>query len=114
MEDPEEHILWALVNMAGAAGAPLLMPEPVMRSWARHLWDCGFRHHPELQMLFYRPPRAGASVLEAGAGEWVAADEPGVNPVPPAAEDPIDRLLDRLSPDQRAELARRAAGGDDA
>ena len=70
--DPEQHFLWALVNMDGMNGAPLLLPEPVLRTWSRHLYRCGFRHHTELQEITYRPPAEGASVLEAGAGEWVA------------------------------------------
>lgn len=68
---PEEHALWALVNMGANAGAPLILPEPVLRSWSAHLWRCGFRHHPELQEIDYQPPAEDASVLEAGAGRWV-------------------------------------------
>ncbi|MDO4606963.1 MAG: DUF2744 domain-containing protein [Bowdeniella nasicola] len=104
MDDPEEHILWALVNIGGNIDAPLLMPERVLRRWAHHLWECGFRHHPELQMRFYQPPRDGAGVFEAGGGTWVPAPAPGVEPDAP---DPVDDLLGELTPAQRAALATR-------
>lgn len=70
-DDPEEHLLWALVNLGANAGAPLIVPEVVLRSWSKHLYRCGFRHHPELQEIEYVPPAPDASVLEAGAGQWV-------------------------------------------
>lgn len=71
-DKPDEHALWALVNMGANAGAPLILPEPVLRSWSEHLWRCGFRHQPELQEIDYHPPAEDASVLEAGAGRWVS------------------------------------------
>lgn len=103
MGDPEEHILWALVNIGGDLDAPLLMPPVVLRRWARHLWECGFRHHPELQMRFYQPPPDGASVLAGGAGRWVAAEAPGKRPQPPPDE-AARGFVDALSPSQRAML----------
>lgn len=75
LDDPEEYFLWALVNMDGMSGAPLILPEPVLRVWSKHLYDCGFRHHPELQQITYRPPVSGTSILEAGGGEWVPCEE---------------------------------------
>lgn len=107
MASPEEHFVWALVGMAPEAGAPLILPLPIMRQWSRHLWDCGFRHDPELQTIHYMPPNPNATVMEMTAGKWV--DGP-----PPQGEekDEIDALIDNLDP-QVVEriMARRGGGG---
>ncbi|MBV7294935.1 DUF2744 domain-containing protein [Corynebacterium sp. TAE3-ERU12] len=70
-ESPDEHLLWALMGLPGpGATAVMLVPEPALRQWSKHLWECGFRHHPELQTRRYEPPSDPLS----GGGEWVNHD----------------------------------------
>lgn len=114
-DDPVEHVLWALVNMGGMMGAPLGVPVSVLRVWAKHLYDCGFRHDPGKQMVFYIPPSHGDGLLSMG-GEWVAADAPGVVPerVTRARGDAaVDAAIAEMSPAQRAALIERLQGGHD-
>lgn len=69
---PEEHVLWALVGLAGPSShAPMILPIPVQRAWSKHLYECGFRHDPELQKIKYIPPAAGTNWVVGSAGKWV-------------------------------------------
>lgn len=107
MGDPEQHVVWALLNMGSGMNAPMLLPTPVLKEWSRHLYRCGFRHHPECQEIFYQPPRQDASVLEAGAGQWVEAETPGVSPL--SNHDEVDELIDGL-PDEVIERILKRRG----
>lgn len=93
MGNPEEHLLWALLSMDARQGVPMLVPEPILRSWSKHLYRCGFRHHPELQEIYYKPP-ATDSTLGAIDGEWIEADTPGVNPLDGRSD--LDAAIDEL------------------
>lgn len=74
---PSEHALWALPGIAGpTARAPLVLPRAVMEAWSEHLWECGFRHHPELQKIKYLPPGPNTNWLQGAAGQWVPIDQP--------------------------------------
>lgn len=98
---PDEHFLWALVNIGGDIGAPLLLPEPIMRKWSEHLFYCGFRFDPELQQRWYEQPvgDSSESFWAAPGGKW--AD------TPPTESDEVDKMLDALSPAQQADLLTR-------
>lgn len=75
-ENPEEHFLWALVGLAGPqAQAPLLVPTGIMRKWSQHLYECGFRHHDELQTIKYVPPHGTDNWVMGAAGRWVPIEE---------------------------------------
>lgn len=99
MTDPEEHALWALVNIGGDIGAPLLLPVEVMRHWSRHLYECGFRHHPDLQTRWYEPPTGEDSIWHGAGGKWVDHE--------PDTSDPVGELVDKMSPAMKAELLAR-------
>lgn len=76
-DDPEEHVLWALVGLAGPnSHAPLILPAQVARKWSAHLYECGFRHHPDLQKIKYVPPSAGTDWVLGAAGKWVDINTP--------------------------------------
>ena len=76
-EDPESHALWALAGLPHLNGAPLGMPIFMLKAISKRLWDAGFRHHPELRTIKYRPPHAGHGVsMFLAAGEWVPIDAP--------------------------------------
>lgn len=76
-DDPEEHLLWGLVGLAGpSAQAPLILPVAVQRKWSRHLYDCGYRHHPELQKIKYIPPSHNTNWVAGASGEWVDINQP--------------------------------------
>ncbi|AKK04602.1 putative DUF2744 family protein [Corynebacterium mustelae] len=77
MNDPDEHALWALVGLAGpTAHAPLVLPPQVLRKWSRRMWECGFRHNPELQEIKYVPPPLDTNWVLGAAGQWVGIDTP--------------------------------------
>jgi len=107
---PDEHLLWALVGMAGPTSqAPLILPVDIMRKWSEHLYRAGFRHHPELQEIKYVPPTIGDNWVVGAAGEWVDIN----TPLPPetTAPDlsnltPAEKqvLLDRLMAEQNGSV----------
>lgn len=110
MDSPEEHLLWALVNIGGLAGAPLLMPVSVMREWSKHLYKCGFRHDASKQEIFYRPPGPDASIWDGLSGVWVESDSPGESPIS-ESDDELDELLAGMDSVLKDELRRRLNGG---
>lgn len=97
MDNPREHLLWALVSMGGKIAAPLLLPRPMMEDLSEHLYRCGFRHDPDAQERWYHPPGAD-SLWSQTAGTWKNT---------PPSGDEIDEVLGTLSPAAREELARR-------
>lgn len=114
-DDPVEHVLWALVNMGGLMGAPLGVPMPLLRTWAQHLYDCGFRHDPSKQVLFYSPPADGEGFLSMG-GTWVQSETPGVEPdsVSRAREDAaVDEAISSMTTAQRRALIEKLESADD-
>lgn len=75
--EPREHVAWALVGLAGpSAHAPLILPTGVIAAWSEHLWNAGFRHHPDLQTIKYVPPPAGTNWVAGAAGQWLPMDAP--------------------------------------
>lgn len=74
--DPVQHVSWALVGLAGPTShAPLVLPQAVLDKWAKHLYDCGFRHNPELQKIKYIPPAKDTNWVLGAAGEWVPIEQ---------------------------------------
>ena len=72
MGKPDEHFLWALLNIGDSIGAPLLVPEPILREWSKHLYLAGFRHCDDKQQIWYEVPQDGVSVFDGAAGgRWV-------------------------------------------
>lgn len=77
--EPDQFARWALVCLPGTehSGAPLLVAPQVLAAWSQHLWDCGFRHHPEYQKKDYVLPDVegysapDASFWAQSAGKWV-------------------------------------------
>ena len=108
-DDPQEHILWALVNMGENIGAPLLLPEKFMRDFSAHLYRCGFRHHDELQEIWYKPPGQGDSIWHGTGGHWVEGPEPGVAPKFFTDDEIAQQVIDSLP----AEVLAKIRGGDD-
>lgn len=112
-DDPVEHVVWALVNMGGMMDAPMIVPPSLLRTWARHIYDAGFRHHPDKQMIFYIPPSGDEGLIGMG-GQWVPADEPGVTPelVLSAREQlSVDEAIAQMTPAQKQQLIDKLQGG---
>ena len=83
-DDPEQHAAWALAGLPHMRGAPLAVPLFMLRAISKRLWDCGFRYHPELRTIKYRPPHTGQGVgMLSSAGEWVPIDDPDPTPDTP-------------------------------
>ncbi|WP_052280793.1 phage gene 29 protein family protein [Nocardia vulneris] len=76
MDDPEEHALWALVCPPATGQTPILLPLFVAKNLAKALWNCGFRHHPELQTVKFQRPFRGQQHPMNGMGRWVPIDTP--------------------------------------
>lgn len=102
---PEEHALWALVGLPGPGkNAPMVLPPSVLRQWSQHLWECGFRHTPELQEKKYVPPSSASNWLAGSAGRWVSIFTvlPAEDTAPDISSLSMDEkrvLLEKLSAD---------------
>lgn len=51
MNNPQEHVSWAMRSMPAFAGAGVVTHPGFLRSWSEHLWNCGFRHTDWLRSL---------------------------------------------------------------
>lgn len=98
MNNPQEHLVWALRNMPAFAGAGMVTHPGFLRSWSEHLFNCGFRHVDWLkgladengmihvsklpqQMLKFQPPVRGPRHGYNNAARWVSADTPDPQPI---------------------------------
>jgi len=111
MDDPEEHVLWALMGaITTPEGDALITTEQCLRRASKIIVDAGFRHVAELQTRKQIIPGGAESVhwLGVGAVEWVDMDtpDPDVAEVRTSAADELDldaesgaaliRLVERL------------------
>lgn len=106
MSDPEQHLGWALSQFPiREDGTPMILPVFCLPHVSRHLWDCGFRHHPELQTI---RQEASEDVALAQAGvRWVPADG-APDPLPTVD---LANLSDAEAAAVQAALDRRKAAG---
>lgn len=103
MGDPEQHVAWALSSFPVMGdGTPMVLPVLSLPFVSRHLWDCGFRHHPELQTI-RQVVDTGASLASAGV-RWVPVDDEGLVPAP---EIDLSNLSDAEAQAVQAALDRR-------
>ncbi|MBF6332368.1 phage gene 29 protein family protein [Nocardia transvalensis] len=100
LDDPSEAFVWAFVSLPGPRNGPLLVPQPVLEKWSKHLWELGFRHHPDLQTLEYQPPPTPEAHWLNPTGVWV----PKGTATAPAATVPD---ISQMTVAQRHELIRQ-------
>ena len=98
MDDPTEHVLWALRNMPAFAGAGMVTHPGFLRAWSEHLWQCGFRHVDWLagladengmihvsklpkQSLKFQLPMRGPRHGYNNAARWVTVNTPDPEPI---------------------------------
>lgn len=108
MDDPEEHVLWALMgSITTPDGDALITTEECLRKASSILSRAGFRHHPELQEIKQIIPGGMESVhwMGVGAVEWVDIDTPDPEVAPAPVSDAID--LDAMSGSDLIRLAER-------
>jgi hypothetical protein len=81
MDDPQEHFLWALMQIP--VGPHEMMPilENTARTMSKHLWETGFRHHPQLQRKKYQRPLRGQQNHMNGLARWVDMDSEDPEPL---------------------------------
>ncbi|MFF2026555.1 DUF2744 domain-containing protein [Streptomyces sp. NPDC058171] len=107
MDDPREHVLWALVGaLKDPYGNALITSEQALRDTSEVLTKAGFRHVPELQEIKQLIPEGveGTHWLGTGVVEWVSIDAPvPVVETSPAAE--VD--LDAMSAEDLIRLAKK-------
>lgn len=111
MDDPEEHVLWALMGaITTEDGSALITTEGCLRKASRILTEAGYRHVAELQTRKQIIPGGAESVhwMGVGAIEWVDMDtpDPEVAEARSSAADDLDldaesgaaliRLVERL------------------
>ena len=100
-DEPNKFALWAFVALPMASdAAPLVAPPQVMEKWSKHMWECGFRHHPELQEIKYQPPTQNHNWLSGTGGRWVDIDEK----MPPEVTAPS---LDHLTREEKSIVLKR-------
>lgn len=51
MDDPEEHVVWALVHLPNVGGVVQVTHPMILRAWSKHLVECGFVWAPGLAEL---------------------------------------------------------------
>lgn len=86
MDDPKQHVLWALCGMPiDAGGTQIALPMHSAAFVSEFLHEIGFRHHPELQTLYRRPDDTVSESAPLGV-EWLEC-EPGK--VPDVAPDSL-------------------------
>lgn len=108
MDDPEEHVLWALMgSLTTPDGDALITTEECLRKASKIIVGAGFRHHPELQEIKQVIPGGMESVhwMGVGAVEWVDIDAPDPEVTPAPVSDAID--LDAMSGSDLIRLAER-------
>lgn len=79
-EDPEEHFAWGLTQMPLGMNAQT-MPPNTARVMSAHLYELGFRHHPELQKKKLQMPHRGQQHWLNAMARWVPIDEHEPDPV---------------------------------
>jgi hypothetical protein len=80
-DKPDEHLLWALTQVPITTHQPMIIQQNIARAISTHLWNCGFRHNPELQTRKLLPPFRGQQHALNGSARWVKMDEPEPDPV---------------------------------
>ena len=103
MGKADEHFLWALLNIGERIGAPLLVPEQILREWSTHLYLAGFRHCDAKQPLWYEVPQDGVRVFDGPSGGR------GVERPPEGGE--TQRVVVSMSAGARAAPARGVGEG---
>lgn len=68
--DPEEAWLPALIAFPGIKGAPIPFPIEYLKILSKRLHAFGGPPNPEMQSVWYHPPRAGDISPMFAAGEW--------------------------------------------
>lgn len=79
-ENPDEHFLWAVTQIP--MGQEMMPVSPnLARAISNHLYQCGFRHNPELQTKKQQRPWRGQQHSMNGMGRWVPMDAEEPEPV---------------------------------
>lgn len=105
MEDPYQHFGWALsLFPVREDGTPMILPILSLMWVSKHLWDCGFRHHPELQTIC-QEVAPGMALSQAGVS-WVPCDGA---PAPVPTVD-LSNISDAEAAAVQAALDRRNGG----
>lgn len=81
MDDPEEHFLFALMNIPGMGQSPMVIPLQLAKVISAHLFETGFRHVPELQTKKLLRPYRGDQTNLNPAAKWVPMDTEEPDPI---------------------------------
>ncbi|ERB55484.1 hypothetical protein N806_31160 [Rhodococcus sp. P27] len=93
MDDPEEHVVWALVHLPNVGGVVQVTHPMILRAWSKHLVECGFVWAPGLaeladengmihvsqlpaQQIKHQPAPRGPRHQYNNAADWVPMDTP--------------------------------------
>ncbi|AZA08692.1 phage gene 29 protein family protein [Corynebacterium pseudopelargi] len=106
MSDPEQHFGWAVASIPPVGYNPdlpnIVFPLLYLPWLSQFLWDCGFRHHPELQVIRQRVDES-APLRNAGVqweripnGEAVATPQPTGVDLTTMSDEDAQALLEAL------------------
>jgi Protein of unknown function (DUF2744) len=97
MNNPEEHVAWALRSLPTIAGTGSVTNPMFLKAWSKHLVECGFAHRDYLasladengyihvsqlpeQRIKYQDPIRGQYHHYNNASRWVPMDAPDPKP----------------------------------
>lgn len=81
MSNPEEHLLWGLAQIPVGNNSMPIQPQTA-RNMSKHLYELGFRHHPQLQTKKLQSPIRGPQSSLNGLARWVPIDTDEPEPIP--------------------------------
>lgn len=79
--DPQEHFLWALLHVQMGEFESMPIQPATARVMSKHLYELGFRHHPELQTKKLQMPIRGQQHPTNGLTRWVPMDAKTPDPL---------------------------------
>ncbi|MFE7797052.1 DUF2744 domain-containing protein [Nocardia sp. NPDC057440] len=80
--DPEQHFLWALTQIPYNHQVTQPVQPRIARVMSKHLYELGFRHHPQLQSKKLQMPYRGQQHTLNGMSVWVPMDSEAPEPPP--------------------------------
>lgn len=102
MDDPQQHVAWALTPVPiDASGRPLVLPLTAIPYISEHLYQFGFRHHPELQTHKYAQSEASnfmaanTHIVPIEDEEVVSVAEVDLSQISDAEAEAVQAALDR-------------------
>lgn len=79
-EDKRQWAAWAIHHLPLGQEGMTMQPH-LVEAFCEHFWECGFRHHPELQTRKMQKPFRGQQHTQNASARWVDMDKDDPEPV---------------------------------